>query len=99
MARANSMTRARRMIRNNPFSNILKFYSQIREHLGGLPFLLPEQAQEQVFSTYMVMPQVLGLFHSVLKYLLHLGREWQLSHRDQVWPCLDYLFYLQADIL
>ena len=79
-------------------TDVLQLQAEVHEHLGGHPFLLAQQAQQDVLGADIVVVEVAGLLHRILDHLLGPGRLRELAHRDHVGAALDELFNLHADL-
>ena len=67
---------------------------QVHQHLGGHPFLLAQQPEQEVFGPHVVMVEVAGFLDRVLDDLLGPRGLGQLPHGDHVGPGLDDLLDL-----
>src|SRR5690606_37040002 len=51
-------------------ADILELEAKVHEHLGGDPFLLAQQAQQDMLGADVIVVEVTSLFHRVLNHLL-----------------------------
>ena len=82
----------------NFFADVFQLQPEIHQNLCGDTFLFPDQTEQQVFGTDVVMVEVTGLFHRVLDHLLGARSLRKLAHRDHIGPRLDDLFDFQTDL-
>ncbi len=80
-------------------ADVFQLEAEVHQDLGRDPFLLAEEAQQEVLGPDVVVVEVAGLFHRVLDDLLGPRRLRQLAHDDQdVRSGLDDLLDLETDL-
>jgi hypothetical protein len=82
----------------NLFTDIFKLEPQVHEHLGRDAVLLPQEAQQQMFSADVVVVEVTGLFNGVFDDLFGPRSLGQLAHCDHVRTALDQLLHFEPDL-
>ena len=80
------------------FADVFQLEAEVHEHLRGHPFLLAEQAEEDVLGADVIVVEVSSLLHRILDHLLGPGRLGELAHGDHVGAALDELLDLHADL-
>ena len=80
------------------FADVLELEAEVHEYLGRDALLLPQQAQQDVLGTDVVVIEVAGLLHRILNDFFGPRSLGQFAHRDHVRAALDELFDLHADL-
>ena len=79
-------------------AHFFQLQAQVHQDLGGDPFLLAQEPEQEVFGADVVVIEVPGLLDRVFDDLLGPGGLGQLAHGDHVGPGLDDLLDLAPDL-
>jgi len=81
----------------NFVADIFEFESEVHEDLSGNAFLFPQQPEQQMLGTDVVMIQVAGFIHRIFDHLLGAGSLREFAHGDHIRSGLDNFFDFDAD--